>query len=148
MKLVIQRSKYSQVTVDNKIVGKIDSGLVVLVGFTHTDTIEEIKKLTKKLVNLRIFDDENHIMNKSILDVGGSILSISQFTLYADCKKGNRPSYNKSMKADEANRLYQIFNDEIKKYNIKLETGIFQADMFVEINNDGPVTIILESEDL
>ena len=147
MKLVIQRSKYSQVTVDNKIVGKIDSGLVVLVGFTHTDTIEEIKKLTKKLVNLRIFDDENHIMNKSILDVGGSILSISQFTLYADCKKGNRPSYNKSMKADEANRLYQIFNDEIKKYNIKLETGIFQADMFVEINNDGPVTIILESED-
>ncbi len=148
MKLVIQRSKYSQVTVDNKIVGKIDSGLVVLVGFTHTDTIEEIKKLTKKLVNLRIFDDENHIMNKSILDVGGSILSISQFTLYADCKKGNRPSYNKSMKADEANRLYQIFNDEIKKYNIKLETGIFQADMFVEISNDGPVTIILESEDL
>ena len=148
MKLVIQRSKYSQVTVDNKIVGKIDSGLVVLVGFTHTDTIEAIKKLTKKLVNLRIFDDENHIMNKSILDVGGSILSISQFTLYADCKKGNRPSYNKSMKADEANRLYQIFNDEIKKYNIKLETGIFQADMFVEISNDGPVTIILESEDL
>ena len=148
MKLVIQRSKYSQVTVDNKIVGKIDSGLVVLVGFTHTDTIEEIKKLTKKLVNLRIFDDENHIMNKSILDVGGSILSISQFTLYADCKKGNRPSYNKSMKAAEANRLYQLFNDEIKKYNIKLETGVFQADMFVEISNDGPVTIILESEDL
>ena len=148
MKLVVQRSKKSKVTVDNKIVGKIDNGLVVLVGFTHNDTIEEIKKLTKKLVNLRIFDDENHIMNKSILDVNGSILSISQFTLYADCKKGNRPSYISSMKADEAKKLYELFNEEIKKYNINLETGIFQADMKVEITNDGPVTIILESEDL
>ncbi len=144
MKLVVQRSKKSKVTVDNKIVGKIDDGLVVLVGFTHNDTIEEIKKLTKKLVNLRIFDDENHIMNKSILDVNGSILSISQFTLYADCKKGNRPSYINSMKADEAKKLYELFNEEIKKYNINLETGIFQADMLVEISNDGPVTIILE----
>ena len=148
MKLVVQRSKKSKVTVDNKIVGKIDDGLVVLVGFTHNDTIEEIKKLTKKLVNLRIFDDENHIMNKSILDVNGSILSISQFTLYADCKKGNRPSYINSMKADEAKKLYELFNEEIKKYNIMLETGIFQADMLVQINNDGPVTIILESENL
>ena len=144
MKLVVQRSKKSKVTVDNKIVGKIENGLVVLVGFTHNDTIEEIKKLTKKLVNLRIFDDENHIMNKSILDVNGSILSISQFTLYADCKKGNRPSYINSMKADEAKKLYELFNEEIKKYNINLETGIFQADMKVEITNDGPVTIILE----
>lgn len=144
MKLVVQRSRCSKVIVDNKIVGKIENGLVVLVGFTHNDTIEEIKKLTKKLVNLRIFDDENHIMNKSILDVNGSILSISQFTLYADCKKGNRPSYINSMKADEAKKLYELFNEEIKKYNINLETGIFQADMLVEISNDGPVTIILE----
>ena len=144
MKLVVQRSKNSKVLVDNKIVGKIDKGLVVLVGFTHSDTIEDIKKLTKKLVNLRIFDDENHIMNKSILDVKGEILSVSQFTLYADCKKGNRPSYINSMKADEARKLYELFNEEIKKYNIHLETGIFQADMLVEINNDGPVTIILE----
>lgn len=144
MKLVVQRSKKSKVTVDNKIVGKIENGLVVLVGFKNNDTIEEIKKLTKKLVNLRIFDDENHIMNKSILDVNGSILSISQFTLYADCKKGNRPSYINSMKADEAKKLYELFNEEIKKYNINLETGIFQADMLVEISNDGPVTIILE----
>ncbi len=148
MKLVVQRSKSSKVTVDNKVVGKIDNGLVVLVGFTHTDTIEQIKKLTKKLVNLRIFDDENHIMNKSILDVSGSILSISQFTLYADCKKGNRPSYINSMKADEAKKLYELFNGEIKKYNVNVETGIFQANMKVEITNDGPVTIILESEDL
>ena len=144
MKLVVQRSKNSKVLVDNKIVGKIDKGLVVLVGFTHTDTIEDIKKLTKKLVNLRIFDDENHIMNKSILDVKGEILSVSQFTLYADCKKGNRPSYINSMRADDARKLYELFNEEIKKYDIHLETGIFQADMLVEINNDGPVTIILE----
>ena len=144
MKLVVQRSKKSKVTVDNKIVGKIENGLVVLVGFTHNDTIEQIKKLTKKLVNLRIFDDENHIMNKSILDVNGSILSISQFTLYADCKKGNRPSYINSMKADDAKKLYELFNEEIKKYNVNVETGIFQADMLVEISNDGPVTIILE----
>lgn len=144
MKLVVQRSKNSKVLVDNKIVGKIDKGLVVLVGFTHTDTIEDIKKLTKKLVNLRIFDDENHIMNKSILDIKGEILSVSQFTLYADCKKGNRPSYINSMRADDARKLYELFNEEIKKYDIHLETGIFQADMLVEINNDGPVTIILE----
>ena len=144
MKLVVQRSKNSKVLVDNKIVGKIEKGLVVLVGFTHNDTIEDIKKLTKKLVNLRIFDDENHIMNKSILDVKGEILSVSQFTLYADCKKGNRPSYINSMKADDARRLYDLFNEEIKKYDIHLETGVFQTDMLVEINNDGPVTIILE----
>ncbi len=148
MKLLIQRSKKSKVLVDNKIVGEIEKGLVVLVGFTHKDTIDDIKKITKKLVNLRIFDDDNHIMNKSILDVKGQILSISQFTLYADCKKGNRPSYINSMKANEAKKLYELFNEEIKKYNIHLETGIFQSDMLVEISNDGPVTIILESEEL
>lgn len=148
MKLLIQRSKKSKVLVDNKIVGEIEKGLVVLVGFTHKDTIDDIKRLTKKLVNLRIFDDDNHIMNKSILDVKGQILSISQFTLYADCKKGNRPSYINSMKANDAKKLYELFNEEIKKYNIHLETGIFQSDMLVEISNDGPVTIILESEEL
>ena len=148
MKLLIQRSKKSKVIVDNKIVGEIEKGLVVLVGFTHKDTIDDIKRLTKKLVNLRIFDDDNHIMNKSILDVKGQILSISQFTLYADCKKGNRPSYINSMKANDAKKLYELFNEEIKKYNIHLETGIFQSDMLVEISNDGPVTIILESEEL
>ena len=148
MKLLIQRSKKSKVLVDNEIVGEIEKGLVVLVGFTHKDTIDDIKRLTKKLVNLRIFDDDNHIMNKSILDVKGQILSISQFTLYADCKKGNRPSYINSMKANEAKKLYELFNEEIKKYNIHLETGIFQSDMLVEISNDGPVTIILESEEL
>lgn len=148
MKLLIQRSKKSKVLVDKKTVGEIERGLVVLVGFTHKDTIDDIKRLTKKLVNLRIFDDDNHIMNKSILDVKGQILSISQFTLYADCKKGNRPSYINSMKANDAKKLYELFNEEIKKYNIHLETGIFQSDMLVEISNDGPVTIILESEEL
>ncbi len=145
MKLVVQRSKESSVTVDKKIVGKINFGLVVLVGFTHTDTLEDIKYLAKKLVNLRIFDDENKVMNKSLLDVNGSILSISQFTLYADTKKGNRPSYVNSMKASDASHLYDLFNEELKKYNVEVQTGIFQADMLVNINNDGPVTIILES---
>lgn len=145
MRLVVQRSKESSVTVDKKVVGKINFGLVVLVGFTHTDTLEDIKYLAKKLVNLRIFDDENKVMNKSLLDVNGSILSISQFTLYADTKKGNRPSYVNSMKASDASHLYDLFNEELKKYNVEVQTGIFQADMLVNINNDGPVTIILES---
>ena len=114
-------------------------------GFTHTDTLDDIKHLAKKLVNLRIFDDENKVMNKSLLDVNGSILSISQFTLYADTKKGNRPSYVNSMKASDASYLYDLFNEELKKYNVEVQTGIFQADMLVNINNDGPVTIILES---
>ena len=145
MRLVVQRSLESSVTVDGKVVGNINSGLVVLVGFTHTDTEKDIDYLIKKLINLRIFDDENHIMNKSILDVKGSILSISQFTLYADCKKGNRPSYIKSMKASDASIMYDLFNKKLSEY-VNVETGIFQSDMKVSITNDGPVTILLESE--
>jgi len=145
MKVVVQRSKYSSVEVNKKIVSEIDNGLVVLVGFTETDTIEEIKKLAKKIVNLRIFDDENNIMNKSVLDVGGSILSISQFTLYADTSKGNRPSYINALKSDEANKLYELFNEELKSYGITVKTGIFGAEMVVNITNDGPVTIIINS---
>lgn len=145
MRLVVQRSLESSVTVDGKVVGEISSGLVVLVGFTHTDTEKDIDYLIKKLINLRIFDDENHIMNKSILDVKGSVLSISQFTLYADCKKGNRPSYIKSMKASDASIMYDLFNKKLSEY-VNVETGIFQSDMKVSITNDGPVTILLESE--
>ena len=145
MRLVVQRSLDSSVTVDGKVVGNINSGLVVLVGFTHTDTEKDIDYLIKKLINLRIFDDENHIMNKSILDVKGSVLSISQFTLYADCKKGNRPSYIKSMKASDASIMYDLFNKKLSEY-VNVETGIFQSDMKVSITNDGPVTILLESE--
>ncbi len=146
MKVVVQRSKDSYVFIDNKIVGQIPFGLVLLVGFTHNDTIDDIKYLVNKIINLRIFDDENKIMNKSILDVNGSILSISQFTLYANTKKGNRPSYIAAMKADDAKNMFDLFNEELKKH-LNVATGIFQADMNLLINNDGPVTIILESDD-
>ena len=145
MKVLVQRSLNSSVSVDNKIVGKINNGLVLLVGFTYNDTIEDIKYLVKKVINLRIFDDENGIMNKSIIDVGGSILSISQFTLYADTKKGNRPSYINALNGEEATKLYDLFNEELRNNNIKVETGIFGSEMIVNIINDGPVTIILES---
>ncbi|MBE6151859.1 MAG: D-tyrosyl-tRNA(Tyr) deacylase [Firmicutes bacterium] len=145
MKVVVQRSLASQVLVDNKIVGSIDNGLVLLVGFTQGDTDNDIDYLVKKIVNLRIFDDENGIMNKSILDVGGSILSISQFTLYANTVKGNRPSYIEALPSKEAEPLYNLFNEKLLANNIKVETGIFGADMLVNINNNGPVTIILES---
>lgn len=144
MKVIVQRSKNSYVTVNNKLVGEIDKGLVLLVGFTYEDNIKDIEYLVNKIVNLRIFDDENGVMNKSVLDVGGSILSISQFTLYADSKKGNRPSYINALKNDEANILYNLFNKKLNE-RINVETGIFGADMQVFIANDGPVTIILES---
>ena len=146
MKVVIQRSNEASVKVKDKIVGKIDKGLVVLVGFTYGDTIKEIKYLANKIVNLRIFDDENGIMNKSIKDVGGSILSVSQFTLYADASKGNRPSDINALKESEARILNDIFNDELKKLGIKVETGIFREDMIVSITNIGPTTIIIEKK--
>jgi len=144
MKVLVQRSLESSVSVDNKVVGSIDKGLVLLVGFTHTDTSEDIDYLVKKVVNLRIFDDENGVMNKSILDSCGSILSISQFTLYADTKKGNRPSYINAMGGENATKLYDEFNQKLSEY-VKVEKGVFGADMKVSITNDGPVTIILES---
>lgn len=143
MRILVQRSLKSSVSVDNKIVGKIDKGLVLLVGFTNGDSEKEIDYLVSKVLNLRIFDDENGVMNKSILDVGGEILSISQFTLYADSKKGNRPSYVKALKSDLARDLYQKFNEKMSNY-IHTETGIFQAEMEVSITNDGPITILLE----
>ena len=144
MKILVQRSLESSVSVNNEVVGSINSGLVLLVGFTHTDTIEDINYLIKKVINLRIFDDENGVMNKSILDVGGSILSISQFTLYANSKKGNRPSYIDAMGGDNAKVLYDEFNNKLKEY-VSVENGIFGSDMKVNITNDGPVTILLES---
>ena len=120
MKALVQRSLESSVKVDNKIVGKIDKGLVLLVGFTEGDNIKDIEYIAKKVVNLRIFDDENGVMNKSLLDSGGSILSISQFTLYADSKKGNRPSYIKALKSNEALPLYEEFNNKLKEYNVNV----------------------------
>ncbi len=144
MKVVVQRSKKSSVEVDNVVVGSIDKGLVVLVGFTHGDDIHDIEYLVDKIINLRIFDDENGVMNKSILDVNGSILSVSQFTLYADTLKGRRPSYVNALKNIEAKPLYDLFNEKLRE-KIKVETGIFGSDMKVAITNDGPVTIIMES---
>lgn len=143
MKIVVQRVKKAKVDVDNKTVGEIDKGLLLLVSFTHTDTIDNIKYMVNKVINLRIFDDNNGVMNLSVKDVGGSILSVSQFTLYGDCTKGNRPSYVNSMKAEEAKKMYELFNEELKK-ETKVETGIFQAEMEVSLINDGPITIILE----
>ena len=143
MKVLVQRSKNSSVSVDGKVVGSIPSGLVLLVGFTEGDNEETIDFLVNKVINLRIFDDSDGVMNKSILDTDGQILSISQFTLYADTKKGNRPSYIKAMKGQEATILYDKFNNKLREY-VNVETGIFGADMLVNINNDGPVTIILE----
>ena len=143
MKVVVQRSKKSSVSVDGKLVSSIDMGLVLLVGFTEGDTEEKLVNMARKIANLRIFDDEAGIMNKSILDVGGSILSISQFTLYGDATKGNRPSYIKAMKGDEAIVLYEKFNAELNKY-VETLPGVFGADMEVSITNSGPVTIILE----
>ena len=146
MKIVVQRSKYAKVEVNNEIVGSIDNGLVLLVGFTHNDTIKEIDYMVDKVINLRIFDDENGVMNKSLLDVDGSILSISQFTLYADSRKGRRPSYVNALSSEKAKELYELFNNKLKEQNVNVETGIFQADMKVTLTNDGPVTIILEKE--
>lgn len=145
MKVVVQRVKSSSVTVDNRIVGKIDDGLMLLVGFTYGDNIEDLEYMVKKIINLRIFDDESGIMNKSILDVKGNILSISQFTLYADTKKGNRPSYIKALKSEDAINLYDKFNSMLEKH-VRVEKGIFGADMDVSLINNGPVTIILDSE--
>lgn len=143
MRIIVQRSKKSSVSVNNNIIGSIKNGLTLLIGFTEGDDSSKIDYMVKKVLSLRIFDDEEGIMNKSILDVGGEILSISQFTLYGDATKGNRPSYIKALNGDRAINLYNEFNDKLSK-NIHVETGKFGAEMLVNIENDGPVTIILE----
>lgn len=143
MRVLVQRSGKSFVGIHDQVVGKIEQGLVVLVGFTDGDTVEKIQYLAKKIVNLRIFPDDNGVMNKSILDYGGRILSVSQFTLYANCNKGNRPSYIEAMNNHEAIHFYELFNEELRKY-VEVETGKFGADMNVSITNVGPTTIWLE----
>lgn len=145
MKVVIQRALASSVEVDNKLINKIEKGMVILVGVNVEDTSEDVDYLVRKTLNLRIFDDENGVMNKSILDVGGEILSISQFTLQASTKNGNRPSYINAMKGEEAVKLYEEYN---KKLNEKVKTypGVFGAEMKVSITNDGPITIIIDSK--
>ena len=143
MRVLVQRSGKASVSVDEKVIGSIPEGLVILVGFTEGDNLDKIEYLAKRVVNLRIFPDENGVMNKSILDFGGSILSISQFTLYADTKKGNRPSYIRALRGEESSKLYDLFNEELRKY-VDVATGEFGADMIVSITNIGPTTILLE----
>ena len=145
MKVVIQRCKSGSCTVDDKMVSKIDKGLVVLAGFNVNDTLDDINYIVKKIVNLRIFDDENGVMNKSVIDVNGEILSISQFTLQAITKDGNRPSYINAMKGEEAIKLYEIFNSKLNE-SVKTYPGVFGADMLINIDNDGPITIVIDSQ--
>lgn len=143
MRVLVQRANSSSVSIKGKTVGKIKFGMVLLVSFTDTDDENIIDYMIQKVLKLRIFDDENQIMNKNILEVKGEILSISQFTLYADTKKGNRPSYRNALNREKAIILYDLFNQKLKKY-IKVETGVFGAEMEVHIRNDGPITIMLE----
>ena len=143
MKTVVTRVKKASVTVNNKIISEIKNGLLVLVGFTENDDESKIDYMVNKITNLRIFDDEEGIMNKSIKETDGEILSVSQFTLYGDASKGNRPSYIKALKGEEAIKLYDLFNKKLNEI-IKTKTGIFGADMQVESINNGPVTIIIE----
>ena len=144
MKVVVQKVLSSSVSVNDEVVGKIDKGLMVLVGFTEGDNISNIDYVVNKIVNLRIFEDNNGVMNLSLLDVGGAILSVSQFTLYGDCSKGNRPSYVKSLNKDSAKVLYELFNKRLRDKGVLVEEGIFHADMKVSLINDGPTTIIIE----
>lgn len=144
MKVIVQRCEKANVKVDNNIVGKIDKGLMLLVGFTENDNQTNIDYMVDKVINLRIFDDESGVMNKSLIDIGGSILSVSQFTLYADTSKGRRPSYINALSGEKAIILYDEFNQKLKNKNIHVETGIFGAEMKVELINDGPITIVLE----
>lgn len=148
MKLVIQRVSKSSVTIEGEVIGSINKGIMVLVGITFNDSDEIIDKMINKLINLRIFEDANGKMNLSLLDIGGEILSISQFTLYADCKKGRRPSFIDAAKPDFAKSLYELFNAKLVEKGIYVETGKFGANMEVSLINDGPVTIIIDSTEI
>ena len=144
MKIILQKVKKASVSVDNKVVGSIDKGYCLLVGVHKESTEEDAKYLAKKVAQARLFEDENDKINLSLKDVGGSILSVSQFTLYADTKKGNRPSFTSAAGAEKANELYEKFNEFLREEGLTVETGIFQTMMEVNIVNDGPITIVYE----
>lgn len=146
MKVVIQRCSKAKVTVDDQIIGQIDKGLMLLVGVTHEDEEKDADYLAEKIAGLRIFEDEAGKMNHSVLDVQGSILSVSQFTLYGDTRKGKRPNFMAAAKPDVAEPLYEYFNEQLRKKGLQVETGKFGAMMDVSLTNDGPVTLILESK--
>ena len=144
MKIILQKVKKASVSVENKVVGSIDKGYCLLVGVHKESTEEDAKYLAKKVAQARLFEDENDKINLSLKDVGGSILSVSQFTLYADTKKGNRPSFTSAARAEKANQLYEKFNEFLREEGVTVETGIFQTMMEVNIVNDGPITIVYE----
>ena len=148
MKFVIQRVKNASVTIDNNVSGSIEQGFLVLIGITNSDTKEIANAMVKKLINLRIFNDSQDKMNLSIKDIGGSLLLVSQFTLYADCSHGNRPGFTQAAKPDFANELYEYIISECSKYEVPVQTGEFGADMKVSLLNDGPVTIVLDSNEI
>jgi D-tyrosyl-tRNA(Tyr) deacylase len=146
MRVVVQRSKQASVTVEGEITGKIESGLVLLVGITHNDTKDDAEYVADKIANLRIFEDEDGKMNRSVKDVGGAILSVSQFTLYGDTRKGRRPSFIEAARPEQAQPLYDFFNEKLRERGLAVETGIFGAMMDVALINDGPVTLLVESK--
>lgn len=146
MRVVLQRVSHASVTVEEKVIGQIQRGFLLLVGVTHDDAMEDMEYLVRKIVQMRIFEDEEGKLNRSIQDVGGEILSVSQFTLYADTKKGNRPSFSKAAPGDVALEMFEQFNGLLRESGIPVETGQFGADMKVELLNDGPVTILLDSK--
>lgn len=146
MKIVVSRVKRAQVVVEEEIVAKIAKGLVLLVGFEANDTLKDMDYLAQKVINLRIFEDELKKMNLNVKQVDGKILSVSQFTLAADTRKGNRPSFIEAMEPQQASDWYNRFNEILRSYEVEVETGIFQAEMNVEMENQGPVTILLESK--
>jgi D-tyrosyl-tRNA(Tyr) deacylase len=146
MRVVVQRSKAASVTVDGTVVGEIEKGFVLLVGVTHDDTQADAAFMADKIANLRVFEDEAGKMNLSLLDVGGEVLSVSQFTLYGDCRKGRRPNFMEAARPEHAKEIYELFNGLLREKGIKVETGVFGAMMDVQLVNDGPVTLIVESK--
>ncbi|WP_053364193.1 D-aminoacyl-tRNA deacylase [Bacillus sp. FJAT-27251] len=146
MRVVVQRSKEARVTVGDRVTGAISSGFVVLVGVTHEDTEKDAAYLADKVANLRVFEDEQGKMNLSLVDVGGQVLSVSQFTLYGDCRKGRRPNFMDAARPDHANVIYEAFNSKLRDIGVTVETGEFGAMMDVQLTNDGPVTLIIESK--
>ena len=145
MRAVVQKVSQSKVTVDGEITGEIGQGLMVLLGVTHEDTEADAKYMAEKIANLRIFEDDDEKLNLSVKDIGGAVLSVSQFTLYGDCRRGRRPSFTDAARPEQANALYETFNTYLREEGVPVETGRFQTHMMVELTNDGPVTMLLDS---
>ena len=145
MRVVVQRCREAKVTVEGHVVGEIEAGFVVLVGVTHEDTADDAHYLAEKVAHLRVFEDEQGKMNRSLLETGGQVLSVSQFTLYGDCRKGRRPNFMQAARPEQAEKLYKRFNDALREKGVRVETGRFGAMMDVHLINDGPVTLMIES---